>query len=99
MFICLINLPLDVVISLQEDSTSIPPSSQEDSTSIPPFLQETEMFVDPDHPSKVLEGLNRLRLNGTLCDVILCCEEQEFPCHRGVLASFSSYFEVKPHIY
>ena len=66
---------------------------------VPLSSQETEMFVDPDHPSKVLEGLNRLRLNRTLCDVILCCEEQEFPCHRYVLASFTSYFEVNTHIY
>ena len=45
-------------------------------------------------PCKVLESLNRLRLNSDLCDVILCCEGQEFPCHRNVLASFCSYFEV-----
>ena len=78
------NLPLlVVVVALQEDSNGVLLSSR-----------ETEMFVDPDHSSKMLEGLNRLRLNGTLCDVILCCEGQEFPCHRHVLASFSSYFEV-----
>ena len=89
-FICLIiNVPLDVVVAaLQEDGTSVPPSSL-----------DAEVFVDPHHPNKLLEGLNRLRLNSVLCDVILCCEGEEFPCHRHVLASFSPYFEVNTHFY
>ena len=56
---------------------------------------DVKKFKEHDHPNKVLEGLNRLRLNGTLCDLILCCEGQEFPCHRYLLASISSYFEVR----
>ena len=59
---------------------------------------ERSMKLDT-HPEKLVEGLNRLRLNKVLCDVILCCEGQEFPCHRVVLASISSYFEVNTHIY
>ena len=74
-----LNLSLDVV-AFQVGIASVPP--------------ESEMFVNASHPGTVLEGLNRLRLNGVLCDVILCCEGQEFPCHRHVLASISSYFEV-----
>uniref|UniRef100_A0A8C2BL70 BTB domain-containing protein n=1 Tax=Cyprinus carpio TaxID=7962 RepID=A0A8C2BL70_CYPCA len=35
-----------------------------------------------------------LRLNNAFCDVTLCCGGQEFPCHRIVLASFSSYFQA-----
>ena len=69
-------------------------SLQEDGTSEPPASLQTEMFVDSKHPNQVLEGLNRLRLQGVLCDVILCCEREEFPCHRYLLASFSSYFQV-----
>ena len=57
------------------------------------FVEETS------HPNKILEGLNRLRLNNIFCDVILCCGGREFPGHRNVLASLSSYFEVNPHIY
>lgn len=56
---------------------------------------EDYVFVEPRHPNKVLEGLNSLRLNNAFCDVTLCCGGQEFPCHRIVLASFSSYFQVK----
>uniref|UniRef100_A0A673GDM2 BTB domain-containing protein n=1 Tax=Sinocyclocheilus rhinocerous TaxID=307959 RepID=A0A673GDM2_9TELE len=55
---------------------------------------EDYVFVEARHPNKVLEGLNSLRLNNAFCDVTLCCGGQEFPCHRIVLASFSSYFQV-----
>ncbi|XP_048465841.1 kelch-like protein 20 isoform X1 [Rhincodon typus] len=55
---------------------------------------EDYMFVESEHSGKVLDGLNSLRLNNAFCDVILCCDGQEFPCHRIVLASFSSYFRV-----
>ncbi|KAG9333662.1 hypothetical protein JZ751_010731 [Albula glossodonta] len=55
---------------------------------------EDYVFVEARHPNKVLEGLNSLRLNNAFCDVILCCGGQEFPCHRIVLASFSSYFQA-----
>ncbi|XP_023691353.1 kelch-like protein 24 isoform X1 [Paramormyrops kingsleyae] len=55
---------------------------------------EDYVFVEAKHSSKVLEGLNSLRLNKAFCDVTLCCGGQEFPCHRIVLASFSSYFQA-----
>lgn len=55
---------------------------------------EDYLFVEARHPSTVLQGLNSLRLNNAFCDVTLCCGGQEFPCHRIVLASFSSYFQV-----
>ncbi|XP_078096673.1 LOW QUALITY PROTEIN: kelch-like protein 24 [Mustelus asterias] len=59
-----------------------------------PLECEDYMFLESEHSSKVLDGLNSLRLNNAFCDVILCCDGQEFPCHRIVLASFSSYFRV-----
>lgn len=63
---------------------------------LPPASQGSEdyLFVETKHPNTVLQGLNGLRLNNAFCDVTLCCGGQEFPCHRIVLASFSSYFQV-----
>ncbi|XP_031728168.1 kelch-like protein 24 isoform X1 [Anarhichas minor] len=55
---------------------------------------EDYLFVEARHPNTVLQGLNSLRLNNAFCDVTLCCGGQEFPCHRIVLASFSSYFQA-----
>uniref|UniRef100_A0A8C5D4N4 Kelch-like protein 20 n=1 Tax=Gouania willdenowi TaxID=441366 RepID=A0A8C5D4N4_GOUWI len=55
---------------------------------------EDYMFLENRHPGTVLRGLNSLRLNNAFCDVTLCCGGQEFPCHRIVLASFSSYFQA-----
>lgn len=46
----------------------------------------------PEHSADLLDGLNRQRLNGLLCDVLLVVQEREFPAHRSVLASCSSYF-------
>lgn len=59
-----------------------------------PLSSEDYLFVDSRHPNTVLQGLNSLRLNNAFCDVTLCCGGQEFPCHRIVLASFSSYFQA-----
>lgn len=59
-----------------------------------PLGSEDYLFVESRHPSTVLQGLNSLRLINAFCDVTLCCGGQEFPCHRIVLASFSSYFQV-----
>lgn len=61
-----------------------------------PLSSEDYLFVEARHPNTVLQGLNSLRLNNAFCDVTLCCGGQEFPCHRIVLASFSSYFQVNP---
>ncbi|XP_012736399.1 zinc finger and BTB domain-containing protein 7A [Fundulus heteroclitus] len=46
----------------------------------------------PEHSADVLGGLNKQRLSGLLCDVLLVTQDQEFPAHRSVLASCSSYF-------
>ncbi|KAJ4943463.1 hypothetical protein JOQ06_005964 [Pogonophryne albipinna] len=40
----------------------------------------------------ILGSLNKQRLSGLLCDVLLVSQELEFPAHRSVLASCSSYF-------
>ncbi|KAF7666387.1 hypothetical protein LDENG_00107720 [Lucifuga dentata] len=59
-----------------------------------PLSSDDYLFVEARHPNTVLQGLNSLRLNNAFCDVTLCCGGQEFPCHRIVLASFSSYFQA-----
>lgn len=63
-------------------------------STLPASLNDDYLFVETRHPNTVLQGLNSLRLNNAFCDVTLCCGGQEFPCHRIVLASFSSYFQV-----
>ncbi|TDH02877.1 hypothetical protein EPR50_G00157320 [Perca flavescens] len=83
---------INVTYPIQEDASAAaaaaaaaPPSS---------LSSEDYLFVEPRHPNTVLQGLNSLRLNNAFCDVTLCCGGQEFPCHRIVLASFSSYFQA-----
>ncbi|TRY62303.1 hypothetical protein DNTS_025850 [Danionella cerebrum] len=46
----------------------------------------------PEHSVDLLSSLNQQRLSGMLCDVLLVAQEQEFPAHRSVLASCSTYF-------
>nr|XP_015827026.2 zinc finger and BTB domain-containing protein 7A [Nothobranchius furzeri]XP_015827027.2 zinc finger and BTB domain-containing protein 7A [Nothobranchius furzeri] len=46
----------------------------------------------PEHSADILGGLNKQRLSGLLCDVLLVTQDREFPAHRSVLASCSSYF-------
>ncbi|KAM6914036.1 kelch-like protein 24 isoform 2-T2 [Lycodopsis pacificus] len=77
----------------QEDPTA---TSTAAAAAAPPasLTGEDYLFVEARHPNTVLQGLNSLRLNNAFCDVTLCCGGQEFPCHRIVLASFSSYFQA-----
>lgn len=46
----------------------------------------------PEHSADILGSLNSQRLSGLLCDVLLMAQDREFPAHRSVLASFSTYF-------
>uniref|UniRef100_A0A673WJT1 Zinc finger and BTB domain-containing protein 7A n=1 Tax=Salmo trutta TaxID=8032 RepID=A0A673WJT1_SALTR len=46
----------------------------------------------PIHSADILGSLNKQRLSGLLCDVLLVNQEREFPAHRSVLASCSPYF-------
>ena len=52
---------------------------------------------NPTHPSTLLQRANQLRLSGTLCDVIITVDGQEFPAHRTVLACTSKMFEILFH--
>uniref|UniRef100_A0A8C8G862 BTB domain-containing protein n=1 Tax=Oncorhynchus tshawytscha TaxID=74940 RepID=A0A8C8G862_ONCTS len=85
-----------VNISATSATFFLPPSPVLEDSGFPLASLDSEdyVFVEARHPNKVLEGLNSLRLNNAFCDVTLCCGGQEFPCHRIVLASFSSYFQA-----
>lgn len=84
----LLSSTMNATFPVQEDASAsaVPPPASQSS--------EDYLFVETKHPNTVLQGLNGLRLNNAFCDVTLCCGGQEFPCHRIVLASFSSYFQV-----
>ena len=51
-------------------------------------------FVESSHAIHVLNGLDGLRQSRTFCDVTLCVGDNEFACHKIVLASFSPYFNA-----
>ncbi|XP_027141565.1 kelch-like protein diablo isoform X1 [Larimichthys crocea] len=92
-----VNATINITYSLQEDvSTAAAASAAAAVSAAPPspLSSEDYLFVEARHPNTVLQGLNSLRLNNAFCDVTLCCGGQEFPCHRIVLASFSSYFQA-----
>ncbi|XP_078660028.1 kelch-like protein 21 [Branchiostoma floridae x Branchiostoma belcheri] len=46
------------------------------------------------HGNAELEVLSEWRTTGKLCDVTLCVGDEEFPCHRAVLAATSLYFRL-----
>ncbi|XP_070542884.1 kelch-like protein 24 [Ptychodera flava] len=46
------------------------------------------------HPEDLLQGLNNLKSQKQFSDVTLSVNGKEFPCHRVVLASSSSYFKA-----
>lgn len=45
------------------------------------------------HVTKVISKLNANRKTGRYCDLILNVENEQFPCHRCVLAATIPYFE------
>lgn len=60
-----------------------------------PLLESTEYrFEDEEHSDSVLKGLDASRSCGAFCDVVLCVEAVQFPCHKAVLTSFSPYFKA-----
>ncbi|XP_014824408.1 PREDICTED: zinc finger and BTB domain-containing protein 16-A-like isoform X1 [Poecilia mexicana] len=52
---------------------------------------------NPNHPTALLQKANQMRLAGTLCDVIIMVDSQEFHAHRTVLACTSKMFEILFH--
>ncbi|XP_066274187.1 kelch-like protein 24 [Branchiostoma lanceolatum] len=51
-------------------------------------------FCHNPHACSLLQGLQELRSDNLLTDVILCVHGKEIPCHRNVLASCSEYFRA-----
>uniref|UniRef100_A0A672M8S3 Zinc finger and BTB domain containing 16a n=1 Tax=Sinocyclocheilus grahami TaxID=75366 RepID=A0A672M8S3_SINGR len=52
---------------------------------------------NPNHPNALLHKANQMRLAGTLCDVVIMVDSQEFHAHRTVLACASKMFEILFH--
>ncbi|XP_055036788.1 zinc finger and BTB domain-containing protein 16-A isoform X2 [Paramisgurnus dabryanus] len=52
---------------------------------------------NPNHPNALLHKANQMRLAGTLCDVVIMVDSQEFHAHRTVLACTSKMFEILFH--
>eukprot|EP00058_Branchiostoma_floridae_P028006 XP_002613497.1 hypothetical protein BRAFLDRAFT_71893 [Branchiostoma floridae] len=46
------------------------------------------------NPGSLLQGLQELRSDNLLTDVVLCVSGKEIPCHRSVLAACSEYFRA-----
>lgn len=53
---------------------------------------EKVKFDDTGLSMVLQNGLENLRLENSLTDVILCVDSIEFSCHRVVLAAASNYF-------
>ncbi|XP_078595064.1 kelch-like protein 24 [Branchiostoma floridae x Branchiostoma japonicum] len=56
--------------------------------------QTSVNFCHDTHSSALLQGLQELRSENMLVDVILCVSGREIPCHRNVLATCSEYFRA-----
>lgn len=57
----------------------------------------TIQLQNPSHPGALLHKANQMRLAGTLCDVVIMVDTQEFHAHRTVLACTSKMFEILFH--
>ncbi|XP_072173753.1 kelch-like protein 24 [Diadema setosum] len=51
-------------------------------------------FEDNKHVAEVVHGLKSLYEQGALVDVTLIVDDEEFPCHKCVLAASSPYFNA-----
>lgn len=79
-------------MSLKRQRNSLPSDMELVSES---FLESTEYrYEDDEHSDSVLKGLDASRSSGAFCDVVLCVEAVQFPCHKAVLTSFSPYFKA-----
>ncbi|XP_035678505.1 kelch-like protein 24 [Branchiostoma floridae] len=57
-------------------------------------LQASFDFCHNPHAGSLLQGLQELRSDNLLTDVVLCVSGKEIPCHRNVLAACSEYFRA-----
>ncbi len=49
-------------------------------------------WEDGGLPVELQRGMDTLRVNRELTDVVLCVQGHDFPCHRAILAAASQYF-------
>ncbi|KAI8499185.1 C2H2-type zinc finger [Branchiostoma belcheri] len=49
-------------------------------------------FSFPSHGNKILQSLNKQRLDSSLCDVTITVQGQQYKAHKSVLAAYSPYF-------
>ncbi|KAM3607881.1 uncharacterized protein V6R79_015644 [Siganus canaliculatus] len=52
------------------------------------------LWEDGGLPVELQRGMETLRVNRELTDVVLCVQGHDFPCHRAVLAAASHYFRA-----
>ncbi|KAG8141647.1 hypothetical protein E2320_007231 [Naja naja] len=57
----------------------------------------TIQLQNSSHATGLLQKANQMRLAGTLCDVVILVDSQEFHAHRTVLACTSKMFEILFH--
>uniref|UniRef100_A0AAV2JXK4 BTB domain-containing protein n=1 Tax=Knipowitschia caucasica TaxID=637954 RepID=A0AAV2JXK4_KNICA len=51
-------------------------------------------WEDAGLPVELQKGMDNLRLNRELTDVVLSVQGEDFPCHRAILAAASHYFRA-----
>ncbi|XP_029968584.1 kelch-like protein 6 [Salarias fasciatus] len=51
-------------------------------------------WEDGGLPLELQRGMETLRVNRELTDVVLCVQDHDFPCHRATLAAASQYFRA-----
>lgn len=54
----------------------------------------SHVLEDPRYGSAILKKLNEYRQDAKFTNAILCVGQEEFPCHKTVLAVSSPYFEA-----
>ena len=59
-----------------------------------PFVEQSFTLKKDNHGLEVLKKLNALRSESCFTDAILCVGQEEYPCHRNVLAVSSPYFKT-----
>lgn len=57
-------------------------------------MKDEYKYTNEVHSDAILKGLSAFRASKAFCDVVLCAEGAEYPCHKVVLASFSPYFRA-----
>ena len=64
------------------------------STSSSALTLDVMTVENDEHQHTLLETLKSMYDTGQLIDVTICVQDQEFPCHRNVLAATSPYFRA-----